>query len=46
MSDFMEIGDTGLIPTSYGFLDTNTGQKLDHEGNPLDKADNETTKEN
>ena len=31
----MEIGETGLIPTPYGFYNIETGQKLDHDGKEI-----------
>lgn len=39
MSDHMEIGDTGLVPTKEGFENVNTGEKLDHDGNPREDKD-------
>lgn len=33
--DFIEIGESGLVPTEYGFYDTNTKEKLDFDGNKI-----------
>lgn len=41
MSDFMELGDSGLVPTPYGFYNIETGEKLDHDGVPLDEDSSE-----
>lgn len=45
MSDHMEIGDTGLVATEYGFYDVNSEQKLDHNGKPLGDEDADSTEE-
>lgn len=37
-SDNMEIGETGLVPTEYGFYNSITGEKLNHEGLPINEA--------
>lgn len=34
-NDFMEIGDTNLVPTWYGYLNTLTGEKLNHDGETI-----------
>lgn len=44
-NDFMEIGDTHLVATWYGYLNTLTGEKLNHEGLPLKEDDNGTAQE-
>lgn len=44
-SDFMEIGETNLVATWYGYLNTLTGEKLDHEGLPLKENDDGTAQE-
>lgn len=41
----MEIGDTGLIPTVYGFYNKETGEKLNHDGMPLTEELDEPTEE-
>lgn len=33
--DYMELGETNMIPTSYGFLNMLTLEKFDHEGHKI-----------
>lgn len=38
MDDFMEMGDSGLVPQKDGwFLDTRTGHRISPEGEEYDK---------
>jgi len=41
MSDHMEIGDTGLVPIKEGFLNVETGERLDHDGNIIEEDKDE-----
>ena len=41
--DHMEIGDSHLIPTPYGFYNALTNERLDMEGNPLGEDPEEST---
>lgn len=33
--DYMELGELNLIPTEYGFVNAETGEKYDHYGEPI-----------